>query len=98
MMDDVKGWWAIVIGLVTGGVGVGVTARKVQTHDRVLFQEKGGLNVVDVSTCKEKMGECRRRISQDVGNIVRKELQAHNKQDNIDLILEELRKLNKKEE
>ena len=95
MLSELKGWWFFIAGAIGLGTGFGVAARKVKTHDRVLFKEHGGLNVVDIETCDKLRVSCRRNITADIGAIIDKKLSENNNRDKMDLILSELQKLNK---
>lgn len=94
MMDHVKEWWTIIAGLVIGGIGVGVSKRRIDTHDKILFKEHGGLNVLDLETCRELRVSCRKDLAREIGEIIEKKLKEHSNKGNMDLILSELKKIN----
>ena len=89
---------ATITAVITGGTALNSTYQKVKTHDRVLFKERGGMNVVSEDTCKDHRDNCHALFTAEVKEIVRGEFAKYIKQDKTDLILAELKKLNSKEE
>ena len=88
---------ATITAVITGGTALNSTYQKVKTHDRVLFKERGGMNVVSEEACKVYRGDCHTLFTAEIKEIVRDEFKKYREQDKTDLILKELKKINSKE-
>ena len=87
-------WIGTGIAVIAGIAGIGVSFHKVRTHDKILFKEKGGLNLVDVDSCRDNMQNCHDKFTKEVGEIVEEKLKEHREKSINKEILNELKKLN----
>jgi len=94
MIDQVKGFWAVIAGVVGSGIALGMTVRKVNTHDKIIFEERGGLNVINKKSCETNRTLCRRNMISDLDKMLDEKLKQFHEKSQSELILEELKKLN----
>ena len=96
--DDIRAWWGIILAGISGSTLAGVTIKKVNDHDKIIFKEKGGLNIVDSETCAYNRQQCRKYIISEISTILDEKLKKYNKQQETETIISEIRALRKKME
>jgi len=93
-MSVTWGWVGVLTTAITGGAAMGIMNFKVKTHDKIIFKEKGGLNVIDEATCRKTYKQFRNELSKVICEVLDKKFKEHAEQSNNEMILQELKKLN----
>ena len=87
-------WVGALVTAISGGTALGIMNWRVKAHSKVIFKDRGGLNIIDEPTCEKNRVQCRAGIVKDVGDIFDRKFKEHAEQSSNELILQELKKLN----